>query len=524
MFLIPLGHDRAIRRIPWVTIAIMAICVLVQLHRTFFAPFPHEFERAATDLATADQRLVMRFTGQGMPKPPQPSVDPEHGFDDASVAPAPGEEPPPPPVDPVADAYAAGVPTDTILARVHQHQLGNDADPAVADVHAAQSNLERLKGRDLAYSMGYFPHAHPISAQLVLSAFAHGGWLHLLGNLVFLWICGCNLEDRWGRVIFSAFYLASAIASSFAFLAVHHADDTFLIGASGAIAGAMGAFVVCFASAQIKWLIVWFFTFRLKWRTFYSPAYVALPLWFLAQVLQLVLEISGAPGIAFSGHVGGFGFGLVFAFGFKLTGVDAKLVKAGDDEAGPEWEEHPEFLRAVDLVDREPAEAQEILRKVLVERPTHAEATVLLARAAAHTGDVAALGASVSRAVSKLVAEERTSELATLVTGLEKHLAPTGPFAVDERTSAQLVHGSLESGDPKLLLRLARAHQLRFPSGSTMPRVLWDVASAQKRAGAEPQARATLARLVQEYPTHALAEKARNELAGVGVTAGTAHH
>jgi membrane associated rhomboid family serine protease len=520
MIILPVGHDHTIRRLPWVTIGIMIVCTLIQLHRTIFAPWPKDFDAAERELQDADKSLVVSIIGRvGKPAAPiDVQSGPFHETPDdepspADMAPflAPSADAPTAQMaplqenDPLVRAIENGETYDQIISEVHAGKLGDDRDAWVKAVHDAQKKLKALEDKDIASRLAYVPADGVVSIKILLAAFAHGGWLHLIGNMVFLWLCGCNLEDRWGRVAFGAFYACAAIAGSLAFMLVHRHDGVGTFGASGAIAGAMGAFLVCFARARIQWMYILY----LRPKFFYTPALVSLPIWFVAQALQLVFEVSGMPGIAYSAHVGGFVFGVAFAGGLKLSGLDEKLQKLADDGDDAGWEEHPDYVTALPLVETDPKAAVPLLRKVLVDRPTHEEARLSLAHAAARTSDTSLLGEVLPRAVARLSTEERWADLLPLVQSLEPMLAPAGALAIDERTSAQLLHAACEGGDSKLCLRLARGHQQRFAGGSTMPRVLWDVAMAQRRAGAVPQSQATLQRIVNEFPTHALAAKAR---------------
>jgi membrane associated rhomboid family serine protease len=182
-----------------------------------------------------------------------------------------------------------------------------DLDTAVDEVVAA---VERRANRIPAVRFGYHPD-DPISYRLVTSAFVHDGWLHLIGNLIFLWLVGAALEDRWGRARFAAFYLAGAVASALAFGLLYRGPPAILVGASGAISALMGAFLVNFARMKIHFLYVLGFAIGRA----SVPAFVALPLWLGEQGFYAWLESSlGVTlGVAFTAHIAGFVFGVVGA-------------------------------------------------------------------------------------------------------------------------------------------------------------------------------------------------------------------
>jgi membrane associated rhomboid family serine protease len=144
---------------------------------------------------------------------------------------------------------------------------------------------------------------------ILTSLFLHGGFLHLAGNLLFLWVFGGNVEDALGHLRFLGFYLASGVAAALAqtLLSVAAGDPLVpMVGASGAIAGVMAAFMVLFPGARVLTVIPIFFYVRLV----HLPAKFFIGLWFALQVLYAFLGGAGS-GVAFFAHVGGFLFGWI---------------------------------------------------------------------------------------------------------------------------------------------------------------------------------------------------------------------
>ncbi len=155
-----------------------------------------------------------------------------------------------------------------------------------------------------------------LSLELITSAFVHGGWLHLIGNMLFLWLAGSAVEDRYGRVRFALFYLIGAVAATYSFEATA-GDGILLVGASGAVSACMGAFLLHFYKTEIR------FWYLLMYRsgTFQCPAWLALPLWLAEQFLWASFDggTGEATGVAYSAHIGGFAVG--FAAGFVMNKV-----------------------------------------------------------------------------------------------------------------------------------------------------------------------------------------------------------
>jgi membrane associated rhomboid family serine protease len=173
--------------------------------------------------------------------------------------------------------------------------------------------------------LGYAP-SSGISPNLLLCTFAHAGWFHLIGNLLFLWCMGVNLELRWGPAWFAGLYLLGGVASTFAYTVLHAGSAVPLVGASGAIAAAMGAFLVSLFKTRITWFYAYWLLFRGGAGRFTVRAYVVLPLWFLTDVLGSLGEANGG-GVAYSAHVSGFLFGAALASAFRFSGMEKKVLE-----------------------------------------------------------------------------------------------------------------------------------------------------------------------------------------------------
>lgn len=163
------------------------------------------------------------------------------------------------------------------------------------------------------------------TAALVTSAFLHGGWLHLGGNMLYLWIFGDNVEDRMGPFRFLLFYTLCAVVATLSHVAIDPGSTTPLVGASGAIAGVLAAYLILFPRAKVRVLII--IIVFLRW--IYIPAFVVLLGWLLMQVLAAPFSISSQGGVAYFAHIGGFVAGLV------LTPLLARRKPAGDIIASP---------------------------------------------------------------------------------------------------------------------------------------------------------------------------------------------
>jgi len=158
---------------------------------------------------------------------------------------------------------------------------------------------------------------------VLTSIFLHGGWLHLLGNMLFLWIFGNNIEDRLGHLVYLGFYLAGGITASLAQVAIEPASTIPLIGASGAVAAVLGAYLVFYPGARITSLVFLGFFYQLL----NVPATIVLGYWFVLQLIDGFASLGAETaqgGVAFFAHIGGFVVGIAVATVARATGHGAR--------------------------------------------------------------------------------------------------------------------------------------------------------------------------------------------------------
>jgi membrane associated rhomboid family serine protease len=158
------------------------------------------------------------------------------------------------------------------------------------------------------------------SVGIFTSMFLHGGWLHLLGNMLFLWIFGNNVEDKLGRVAFLLFYLVGGVVAALTQVVIDPSSTVPLVGASGAIAAALGAYVVLYPGARILSLVFLGFFYQL----IEVPALIVLGFWFALQLLSGVTALGAETaqgGVAFFAHIGGFVYGLLVGLVLRVVGA-----------------------------------------------------------------------------------------------------------------------------------------------------------------------------------------------------------
>jgi membrane associated rhomboid family serine protease len=203
----------------------------------------------------------------------------------------------------------AGLITLNALAFLYELSLGRDLDVFIMRYGAVPVRFI-IAGRleDVSVIERFLP--------LFTSMFLHGGWLHIIGNMLYLWIFGDNVEDRLGHGRFIVFYLLCGLAAALAQIYLNPTSKIPMVGASGAVAGVLGAYLLLFPQARVLALIPIAFFLQIV----ELPAFVFLLFWFFMQFLSGAVAITNAPymtgGVAWWAHIGGFvsGMALVYVF------------------------------------------------------------------------------------------------------------------------------------------------------------------------------------------------------------------
>lgn len=448
--LIPIGHDQAtVRRMPWVSFGIIGLC-LVMFVFTLIAPGDKGV------VVEAEVRAVEYFIDH-----PYLELDPQlKGFRYYSMRQAPEDDAAPP--------------------------------PGAGEVRAEQEVLDGLttvyfeaRNRLPFWRWGLVP-ADMKAFNLVTHLFIHAGFMHLLGNLFIFYLVAPAMEDAWGRPLFAVFYLLAGIAAALVFVARYPNLMEPLVGASGAIAGVMGAFAVRYWNNRITFFyFVWMI--RIYQGTFSAPAWIMLGLWAIGELafamgIWAFFSIADLGDVGFLAHVGGFVFGVGFAFLVDSLRIEERFIEPVHDRV--------ETVHDSAIVDRmvelsrqgRIEEAMVGLEALLAQRPDDAEAaaalwniasrsdvpsraapTVLPAlEAAVRAGDVglpSQIWVEIVRRAPETEVEIRT---ATRVAELLMREGMHG----DVETTLDWLAGRVDTSTGEgILIRLARlAHRLNIPA------------------------------------------------------------
>jgi membrane associated rhomboid family serine protease len=238
------------------------------------------------------------------------------------------------------------------------------------EMDSQSARFEQLESASILAKYAFIPARQTLTG-LISANFLHGGWLHLIGNMWFLWLAGAILEDTWGRLIYPAFYLIAGVLALQVHALVNAGSLTPTIGASGAVAGLMGAFLVRFPTAKIEmgWLLLFRF-YRFK-----MAAYWLLPLWLLTEVLYGSAGVSS--GVAHWAHVGGFVFGAAIAFAVQKSGLEQMAEQKIQEKIS--WVSHPLLADASEQMEKGQLDAAAAsLQKMLQEKPDSIDAYRML--------------------------------------------------------------------------------------------------------------------------------------------------
>jgi membrane associated rhomboid family serine protease len=304
--IIPIGHEETeVRRWPWVSFAIMALCLLALLATNGDANDP-KWEEGATTLEDAT------------------SYWRDRAYLDASLE----------VLTEVGYDVSPNQRTQYLALLRDQAQKPDDPDELAAE----QAELDALTQAaleggsavpaDHPYRRWGFTPADPGLVTLVTHVFMHAGWIHLLSNLFLFFLAGPALEDRWGRPLFGAFYVAAGVFSGLFFALMTRDGSLPLVGASGAISGVLGAFLVRFLRTEINFAYFFFIGFRVIQGTFQAPAWAMLPLWFANELFSawLVDAVGVSDGVAYWAHVGGFIFGVGAALAVRGAKLEERFI------------------------------------------------------------------------------------------------------------------------------------------------------------------------------------------------------
>ncbi len=389
MIILPIGRDEStIQRHAWISYGIIAANVLMLLVTTMM------FSLGIGETRTAFGNAV------------------------SYVADHPYLTIPPALSDLLAERYKAQLKSAAVrppIPWVRERQQA-ELDSLAANAVAAYRRLPTVR-------YGYIPAEGGVS-NLLTSMFVHAGLMHLLGNMLFFFLSGPFVEDVFGRPLFAVLYFTGGLAATLTYWAQHPTSMIPLVGASGAIAAIMGAYLVRFAKSKVEFIFIpiWFRP-QLNYR-FFVPAFVVLPLWFLQQFLEMKLSEAGS-GVAFSAHVGGFVYGAAFALIVLVTDFEKKHV-APKIRKDISWQIDPRIAAAMTARDRFDFEtAKREIAPVLRDKPGDIDALRTAVDIAGASEDAAMLDHYGTRLLGRLIDAKEDDAALELIQEIAVQIEPS---------------------------------------------------------------------------------------------------
>jgi membrane associated rhomboid family serine protease len=412
MILLPYGHEHTtVRRLPWVTLGIMILCLVAFILSGRWRPVAHEDWAIEENAAEAIDWYLEH-----------PYLELDAEFQEVFLSDAGDEH--------MREMFG-------YLGEFQQHR------PSRQVVLAEQEHLDRLTSRAVEGLRNHTLHrwglvaAEPKPASWLTHMFLHAGWMHLLGNMLILFLAGPFVEDVWGRPLYLGFYLASGLVAAF-FQILSGPDSTVpMIGASGAIAGVMGAFLMRYGRTKIKF----FYLFLLIRGTFRAPAWLMIPLWFASQLWMglLTSELDVQGGVAYWAHIGGFFAGVGTAWLISANRIEERYIHANiESKITFEVKENEDVIEALAARGDDPDKAFRMLSLAVMNNPGNHDAAAALWELAREFG--------------------RTEEAAPLMLRSVTHQLRAGDreLALNQWLDVPQ-HAPRLRGDPRQLVRLAQA-------------------------------------------------------------------
>lgn len=450
-FIFPIGNESWISRLPRLTIGLIAANILVFL---------------ATSLGNAAiERDLARLDGL------MKSIEQRHLYRMAWENPE-----------------VFRLPTDSLRQAIALGRVIPGEDPDyllwLSSYQKFQETAESSPFRLLGFIPGDF---NPL--KIITAMFLHAGIWHLLANLAFLWLVGCNIEESWGWKVFGGIYVLSGTIAALSHLAAHPQSLAPMVGASGAVAGVMGAFMVRHFRAKIRFFYLVLVIIKPFVGTVSLYAGAVLPVWFLLQLLGA--GWGGGDGVAYWAHVGGFSFGAAAGLAVRFLRLEKRIIEPMIEREQEKLRLSPKLGRALQLLDEsDQAGARALLQQAMNEEPGSLDAPLALARLSADGGQEDIAGRCYNRALELLIDRGDAQQTAAVFAeikerNLEGRLSERTMFTVagmlerdgQHQEAAVLYHLFIVQYPralvrPKALLRLYHIYRKQFQDEARAAKVL----------------------------------------------------
>jgi len=461
-FLIPIGSEEGVRRLPYLTIGLITANVIIFIITN--AVHHHQLDEIY-DIKWKMSKIISQY--QHRPSETSLFLFTEDDFDELN---------------------------DMIVnQKIIPHHSEN-----FRKWQDLYSELKEKMRSTVFRQLGLTPREFNI-LKIFSSMFVHGGIFHLVFNMLFLWMVGCNIEDDWSWKVFLGFYVISGIAAALMHVAMFPQSNLPLIGASGAIAGIMGAFMIRHYKTKIRFAwFIWVFITRPFLGTFSVYAGIALPIWFLLEISCAGKSVE-AGGTAHWAHIGGFVFGALVGSSMRFLGIEKKYVAPMVEDSFEKLKLSSRMKEANRMLEAgDTAGAMLLLLQVINEEPYNADAPLTIARIYYEKGHLDDATVMYNKAIEAILRKQ------------DKNLLQA---TIEEMKEKDIIHRLTEKNlyscaafcegitDYEKALELFGLYIKLFPDGRVRPKVIYRTYFIFKnKLLNEKMAQSALAFLKKEYP------------------------
>lgn len=457
-FVFPIGSESRLSRLPWLTLGLVAANIAVFAATSLIgAGLERELGRLDASMQAIEQRHLYRLAWE------KPEI--------------------------------FRLPTDSLRMAVAQGRVIPEDDPDYLEWLSHYQRFQEIIERSPIKALGFIPGR--FSLLRILSAmFVHASVWHLLTNLIFLWLVGCNIEESWGWKVFGGTYLASGAAAALSHLAAFGGSMVPMVGASGAIAGVMGAFMVRQFMTKIRFFYLALVIIRPFLGTFSLQAGVVLPVWLL---LQIIGARWGGSDVAYWAHIGGFCFGAAVGLSLKFLGLEKRYLAPMLDREQEKLRLPSKLGQAYQSLDEgDRAKARALLQQAMNEEPGNLDAPLALARLAAEDGQDDIAGRCYNRVLEMRIDR---GDQAGAAAAFDEVRGRNLEGRLSERAMFTMAGMMEREGQHQEAAALYHLFVVQFPKALVRPKALLRLhAIYLKQFGDGPRAEKVLEQLRAEHP------------------------
>jgi membrane associated rhomboid family serine protease len=390
---------------------------------------------------------------------------------------------------------------DRFLKKLENDEIVTPSDPLYAEWKELRSAYISERSKLTSFKYGFIPAKKSLLTSLTYM-FMHGSTGHLAGNMIFLWIVGCMLEMGLGRLRYSILYIIGGLFAVWVYWLVYMNSTTPLVGASGAIAGLMGAFAVLFGKKRVKI----FYSLGVYFNYITIPAIILLPLWMGNEFFQLF--VGGAAHVAYAAHIGGLIGGAFLGFiclKFSL-GFDHDVIKEERaDETAPLIEKALKHIAELDMES-----GRQLLEKVLAKEPENIDALTHLFNVYKLDPDDAKFHNVTKKLIFELTRSYNTYEKAHAI--YQEYIRHTSQARLTPQLYIQLSITFAAAGHLENAVRIITMLLKKVPDSPGVSTALLKLARAYDQKGLMAQGQKCMQLICSKYPESIEAQVARKAL------------